>query len=131
MCSISSFVLLSNSQNNIDVWSTPFIKTCELDIEGKVLNCALESKNWILIGCQYKQIYLFQQSDFQKDFTIKALKQIQTTNTVSSLTLLAKEYAYVSYNCNRIDLLSFPDLKLNEMATLPFGNKVNCLVSLT
>jgi len=131
MFSFESFVLLSNPQNNIDVWSNPFKKACELDINGKVLNCAQESQNWILIGCQYKHIFLFQQSDFLRDCLIKPLKSIQTTNTVSSLTLIAKEYAYLSYNCNRIDLLSFPDLKLNEMATLPFGNKVNCLVGLT
>lgn len=74
MCIIDGYIFLNNFENNIDVWSTPTSKICELDIDGKILTCALKRKDTILVGCHLKQIFLFQRSDLKLGGKVKALK---------------------------------------------------------
>lgn len=74
MCVIDGYIFLNNFENNIDVWSTPTSKICELDIDGKILTCALKRKDTILVGCHFKQIFLFQRSDLKLGGKVKALK---------------------------------------------------------
>jgi hypothetical protein len=62
---------------------------------------------------------------------IKALKHIQTGASITSLSRLSKDYAYVSYTSNQLDLVSIPQLEIFDLAQLPFASKVTCIISLS
>lgn len=54
MIALGGLILLNNFENNVDVWSGPFNKLAELDIDGKILTCALKSRATITVGCNFK-----------------------------------------------------------------------------
>ncbi len=54
MTVLAGLILLNNFENNIDVWSGPQTKLAELDIDGKILTCALKSRATITVGCHLK-----------------------------------------------------------------------------
>jgi hypothetical protein len=54
MSVLRGLVLLNNFENNVDVWSDPLTKLAELDIDGKILTCAIKNRETITIGCHFK-----------------------------------------------------------------------------
>ena len=76
MSVLAGLILLNNFVNNVDVWSGPFNKLAELDIDGKILTCALKNRATITVGCHLKYISIFSRTDIKLGGKIKALKHI-------------------------------------------------------
>jgi hypothetical protein len=76
MIVLSGLILLNNFENNVDVWTGPFTKLAELDIDGKILTCALKSRATITVGCHFRQISIFSHTDINLGGKIKPLKHI-------------------------------------------------------
>lgn len=54
MIVLNGLILLNSFENNVDVWTSPSKKLADLDIDGKILTCALKTEYTLVVGCHLK-----------------------------------------------------------------------------